>query len=205
MRNSKAVVFIALGFLLLLAACSEAPQKAVKKQPEKPPEPIDGQRAFFQMYVSARAWAGDVQGLRLQSIPLKEVKRQGGKYGAWQATFVSPSKRRQISFTWSAVESYGNLHKGVFRGQEEGFSGTLDQPWPISAFKVSSEKALEVALSKSKSYVKKHPNKPITFLLAQTRRYTGLTWRVIWGENVSTSDYSIFVDASTGKFLERVH
>ncbi len=205
MSTRKAFLYGIVGFSLLLAACSEAPEKAVQKKPEKPAEPMEGQKAFFQMYVSARAWAGDVQGLRMESIPIPEVKRQGGKYGAWRATFVSPSKGRQISFTWSAIESIGNLHKGVFRGHEESYSKGRDEPWNISALKTSSEKALEVALAKSKKYVAKHPDLPIMFYLEKTHRHPNLTWRVVWGESISKSDYSIFVDASTGEFIERAH
>src|SRR5438876_151399 len=29
-----------------------------------------------------------------------------------------------------------------------------------------------------------------------------LTWRVIWGDSVGTSNFSVFVDATTGEYLE---
>ncbi len=204
MSKPKAVYGI-LGTILFLAACSEPPKPPVSQEAEKPPEPIEGQKAFFQMYVAARAWASDVQALTLESLRIPEVKPEGAKFGAWRATFVSPSRQRAISFTYSVVESYGNLHKGVFRGHEEGYSpGELTQPWPVSAFKISSEKALAAALKQrqTQAYVKKHPNVPITFILEKTRRHPNVVWRVVWGESVSTSDYSVFIDASTGDFLE---
>ena len=34
---------------------------------------------------------------------------------------------------------------------------------------------------------------------------SGLTWRVIWGDSVSSSDYSVYVDATTGTYLEKAH
>ena len=49
--------------------------------------------------------------------------------------------------------------------------------------------------------MKKHPDMPISFVLEKTRRHQGVVWRVIWGESVSKSDYSVFVDASTGDYL----
>jgi hypothetical protein len=30
-------------------------------------------------------------------------------------------------------------------------------------------------------------------------------WRVIWGESVSTSNFSIYVDANQGKYLDKMH
>jgi hypothetical protein len=52
--------------------------------------------------------------------------------------------------------------------------------------------------------VKKNPDKPILFILEKTRRFPDLTWRIVWGESVGLSDFSVFVDASTGKYLETV-
>ena len=43
---------------------------------------------------------------------------------------------------------------------------------------------------------------PVTFLLEFTKRFPNPAWRVIWGESVGTSDFSIFVDATTGEYLE---
>jgi hypothetical protein len=42
-------------------------------------------------------------------------------------------------------------------------------------------------------------------VLEQPRRFANVTWRVIWGESVSSSDYSIYVDGSTGQYLEKAH
>jgi hypothetical protein len=41
--------------------------------------------------------------------------------------------------------------------------------------------------------------------MEQTKRFPDVTWRVIWGESVGTSDYSVYVDATTGQYLERMH
>jgi len=194
---------VALATAFVLSGCSSpAPQK----QPEPPPEPITGLRAFFRMYPTARNWAADVQGIRLVSLQIPEMKPKGGAYPAWRATLYSPSKGAVKSFTFSVVESYGNIHKGIFEGPQEGFApDSRWEPWPVSALKVDSDKAYEVALQHSQDYVKKHPDVAVSFVLEKTRRHPNVAWRVIWGESESRSDYSVFVDASTGEFLERLH
>ncbi len=189
---------------LLLSACSEAPRTAEKpKEPPKPPEPISAQSAFHQMYVYARSWAPDATPLRLASIELEQLPCQAGKCGAWEAVFVSPRLGRARRITYSVIEAEGNLHKGVFAGLEETWVGPRGQatPFPVAAFKVDAAAAYQTALKKGADYAKKHPDTPITYLLEKTPRFPNPAWRVIWGRSVSTSGYSIFVDASTGDYL----
>jgi hypothetical protein len=198
--------FSALSFIvLLLTACSEAP--APPKAPEKAPEAVTGRYAFYQMYPTARLWAPDIQALRLSSIRLAQVKDEPGKSGAWEATFVSPSKGKSRSFTYSVAEAEGNLHKGVFSGFEESYRGPNGQavPWVVQAFRIDSDEAYQTALKKSDAYVKKNPDKPMFYLLEQTHNFPDLAWRIVWGESISSSSYSVFVDASTGAYLETAH
>jgi hypothetical protein len=193
--------------VFLLSACSEAPKTVEKsKVPEKPPEPLTGRQAFQRMYPSARGWAPDALPLELRSINLGQVKAEKGKAGAWQAIFVSSVKGKSRAYTYSAVEAEGNLHEGVFAGIEQDYSGRGGSaPFPIAALKIDSDQAYDTAAEKSQDYVKKNPNKTVSFLLEQNKRFPDLSWRVIWGESVSSSDYSVFVDATTGALLERVH
>ena len=193
--------FSVLPLLLLLAACSDAPKTAPKKEP--PPEAITGKDAFFKMFGPARAWATDVQPLELVSINLPEVKGEPGKAGAWQGTFVSLSKAKKRVWTYSVIEAEGNLHKGVFAGLEGSYSQTgVVQPWLMPALKTDSDEAYKTALTKAAEYNKKNPGKTITFLLQKTKKHSDPAWRVIWGESVGTSNFSIFIDASTGEYLE---
>jgi len=193
--------------LALMAACSSAPTSESTKTLEKQPEPGTGRHAFQNMYLSARAWAADAQPLQLRSINLQELKPEKGKAGAWQAAFVSAQSARARSYTFSVLEAAGNLHQGVFAGPVEGWSGPSGQsrPFLIAAIKIDSDEAYETAAKHSAEYVKKHADSPISFLLEQTNRYSDLAWRVIWGDSVSTSDYSVFVDASTGAYLGTLH
>jgi hypothetical protein len=206
MRSRLLLTFFA--FAALFTACSEAPTKTTEqKAPPPPPEPVSGSTAFFRMYTAARGWAGDLQPLRMTSIHLPDVKKVPGKAAAWQATFVSPGRQRARSYTYSVVESAGNLHKDVFAGNEEGWSGPRGpiKPFLIPGLKVDSDVAYETAMKKGKKaaeYVKANPDKNVSFILEQNSKYPDLTWRVIWGESVGTSNYSVFVDATTGEYLE---
>ena len=51
-------------------------------------------------------------------------------------------------------------------------------------------------------FLKANPDKNVSFLLEKNNKFPDLTWRVIWGDSVSTSNYSVFVDATTGEYLE---
>jgi hypothetical protein len=197
-----------LALLLVLAACSDAPKTAeTPKEPPKPAEPVTGRQAFQKIYPQARAWAPDAQPLQVKSIELADVKPEKGKAGAWQVIFVSPSRAKSKSWTYSILEGPGNLHQGSFAGSEDDWSGSKagPQPFVIAAIKFDSDQAYEAAAAKSEDYIKKSPDKPILYLLEMTNRFPDLTWRVIWGESVSTSDYSVFVDATTGNYLEKAH
>lgn len=192
--------------LVFLAACSEGPRSAAEKksEPALPAEPVTGQSAFFKMYGMAHGWAPDIQVLRVRSVPVTGVKSEDGKAGAWEATFVSQSRGRARTYTYSVVEAEGNLHKGIFAGLEETYGGPRGQTQPFlaAAVKVDTDKAYETALKKSADYVKKNPDLPISFLLELTPRHRAPAWRVIWGTSVTTSNYSILVDSATGDYLE---
>ena len=194
--------------LLLLAGCSEAPKTEAAKEPDKPAEqPLTGRQAFQRMYPAARTWATDAQPMQLRSIDLQEVKTEKGKSGAWQAIFVSTSLGKARSYTFSVIDAPGNLHQGVFAGLQESWAGPRGQatPFEIAAIKTDSDEAYRTAAKQSAEYVKKNPSKPVSFLLERNTRFPDPTWRVIWGESVGTSDYSVFVDAATGKYAETMH
>jgi hypothetical protein len=195
-----------LPLILFLSGCSDAPKTAEEKQLRKPPEVLTGRQAFQRMYPQARGWAPDAQPLQIRSVNLAQVKADQGKSGAWQVIFVSPSRGKAKTYTYSAVEADGNLHEGVFGGQEEDYTARGDaSPFQMVAIKVDSDEAYKTAAGKSADYIKKNPDKPVIFLMELSRRFPDVTWRVIWGDSVSTSDYSVFVDGTTGQYLQRMH
>jgi len=191
-------------FLLLTGCSSETPAPQAKKAEEKPAEPVTGRQALQQMYIAGRGWAPDIQPLKMNSILLPELKAEPGKAAAWQVMFVSPSQRKGRIYTYSVVESSGNLHKGVFAGLDQSWSGPSGstKPFLMASVKVDSSDAYQTALKKAADYEKKNPGKPITFVLEANSKFPDTTWRVVWGESVGTSNFSIFVDASTGQYLE---
>lgn len=191
----------------MLPGCSNtSTQTPEKKAEQKPPEPIGGLEAVYSMYRSARNWAADAQVLKLNSINLPEVKAVPGKCAAWQAKFTSASKGKARSWTYSVIEAQGNLHQGVFGGLEEVYAGPqgLTKPFLIAAIKTDSVAAYETALKQTATpeYNTRNPGKHITFLLESTKQFPDAAWRVIWGESLGTSNYSVMVDATTGAFLE---
>jgi hypothetical protein len=191
--------------ILFLSGCSDSPKTAEVKPPPKPPEALTGRQAFQRMYPQARGWAPDAQPLQIQSLNLAQVKTDKGKAGAWTVIFVSPSLRKSKTYTYSAVED-GSLHEGVFGGTQEDYTPRGDSsPFTIAAIKVDSDEAYETAAKESADYIKKNPDKPVVFLMELGKRYADVTWRVIWGDSVGTSDYSVFVDGTTGKYLEKMH
>jgi hypothetical protein len=204
--NTRRLLLACAAVVVIATGCSSEPPRQTKKADETPPEPVTGQSAFWKMYPVARTWAPDVQALMLRNIPLEQIKAEPGKAGAWEATFVSASKQQSRVYTYSVIEAGGNLHKDVFHGLAEAWAGPRGQqrPWPVQAFKVDSDKAWEVAKGESAEYMKKNPDKPINFLLEQTPRHPELAWRVIWGDTIATSNYSVYVGASTGKYLEKM-
>jgi len=188
--------------ILFVCGCSDSTQP-VEKKAVAPPQPVKGRSALYSMFNMARAWGPDAQVLQLNSIDLPDVKRERGKAAAWQATFVSQQLGRKRSYTYSVVEAEGNLHKGVFAGLEESWSGArVATPFLIAALKTDSDEVYRTALAKAADYEKKNPDKPISFLLEKTEQFPDPAWRVIWGESVGTSNFSVFVDASTGKYLQ---
>jgi len=195
--------FTFLTLCLVLVGCGSEPPAPEKKTEVKPAEPVTGRQALQQMYIAARAWASDLQPVKVTSILLPDVKAEPGKAAAWQVIFVSPSQSKARSYTYSVVESEGNLHKGVFAGTDQSWSSSgASKPFLMAAVKTDSDQAYQTALKKGADYDKKNPGKPITFLLEATAKFPDPAWRVVWGESVGTSNFSIFVDASTGQYLE---
>jgi hypothetical protein len=193
---------------LLLMSCSEQPQPAAKKEPAKAVEPVTGKSALYKMYQKARAsWSGDAKVLKMNSIHVTDVPQVPGKAGAWQATFTSDSLGRARTYTYSVVEQEGNLHEGVFGLQEESWSGSQGPAanFDIRAVSTDTDAAYKTALENAGGYDKKNPGMTISFVLERIAKYADPVWRVIWGESAGTSSFSVYVNASQGTFLEKMH
>ncbi len=188
--------------ICLLAACS-TPQPASETKAE-PPQPLTGLTALFHMYQVARAsWAADAQVVKMSSMHVEGVpEAPPGQATAWEATLYSPSQGRARSYTDSIVEQLPELHKDVFGGPQESFTG---DSFPIAAVKKDTESAYQTALTKAGKAAEPFAGQPVLILLEKNAKYTDPAWRIVWGESVSTSELSIFVDASTGEYLGTMH
>jgi hypothetical protein len=191
----------------LLSGCSAPPPAPAQKQAEEKIEPVTGLKGLGKMFQVARTWDPRVQILKLTGVHLNEVPEVRAKAGEWDATFVTGAGDRSRSYTFSVIELLPNLHKGVFSASEEPFSAKKEssRPFPIEAVQIDSEKAYQTALTKAGDYEAKNPGKPITMILELTPRHLRPAWRVIWGPSVSNSSFSVFVDATTGEYLEIMH
>ncbi len=190
MRLNLAVIALAM------AGCSSGPAP----EPPKPPEPVSGLSAFYKMFVTARSWAADAEPLRIAEIDVDEVTTGDGRAAAWEAVFVSPGNRQMQRCIFSVVNRPArNLRGGLHAEPPEGWSGSAGiEPFLVQAFKTDSTTAYEVAMKKAGPHVKKNTAR---FVLEKTRRFPNPAWRVFWGESVSLSGYSVFVDATTGEYL----
>jgi hypothetical protein len=190
--------------VLLLSACSQTPTETKVKEPEKPSAPITAQQAFRYTYPAARAWAGDSLPLRIRSIHLTDVPAEPGKAGAWEIIYVSQAQQQAKIYTWSAIEASETLHKDVFAGKAQGWSGSSGQekPFEASAFHIDTPAALEAAIAGNKAYLDKPGTKPaVNFLLEFTPRFPDAVWRVMWGETAGSAQSTVFVDAATGQVV----
>jgi hypothetical protein len=196
---------VVLALAIFVCACSETPTETKTKTPEKPPQPLTGRQAFQYTYPSARMWAPDAQPVMVQSLNLDKVPSADGKAGAWEVVYVSMQLGRAKTYSWSAIE-LDSMHKGVFGAGEEAWRGPVGQQRPFSpqSLEIDTPDALKAAEKEAEKYLSKPGEKPpITFLLESTPRFPNPVWRVLWGNSVSSAQYSVIVDASTGKALAR--
>jgi len=192
--------------LLGLYGCSSEPEKKEEKKAEAPVEPVTAQKAFYGVFPQARLWSGDIEVLNMGPMDPEGVpKGEPGTAGAWQVTFISPSKGKMRQFTYSVVKT-ASIDKGAAMGLELPYNPkSQEKSFRTQAFKVDSPAAYKTAMTKAEEYAKKNPNMRVTFQLEGTKQFPNPAWRVIWGDSVATSNFSIYVDATTGEFLKTMH
>jgi hypothetical protein len=198
-----------LGVLLFgMASCAGPSEpKPDKAQSGAPPQPVTARFAFQRMFIQARTWSADAQPLQVANLNLKEFPCVQGKCMAWRATFVSAQLRKALTYTYSVIDMPGIIHEGAMAGRDEPWSGPTGQARPFvqQMLKVDSDQAYEAAAKESTAYLKKHPGLPVQFLLEFTGRFPIPAWRVMWGETIGASNYSVFVDSITGNYVQTSH
>ncbi len=188
---------------LMLNSCSDAPKqgeakKPVTKEASAPPAPVAARSAFFEMYKPARAWASDLFPLSLASGEIPGIKNENGKAAQWTAVFVSPSRREARTLVYSVADHGATIHKGVFMGGSQPWSGPTpkSKPFQVTEFVTNSDEAYNVAIQKAGPWLKKHPDKKLTLFLASASKYPGPLWYLLWGD--TKSGYMAHINATTG-------
>jgi hypothetical protein len=205
------ILLIALFGIVLFNACESKKETAAPAAESKPkveaPEYETGRLAFQKLYVSARAFAGDVQPYRLQSIYTADSPAAEGKSAIWSAQFASASRRAIKSYTWSGVSGENMPERGVSHGTEDTYnpSNSSTKVFDTVFLKIDSDKAFTVAQEHGgAALLKKDPKQPVFFVLEWGGK-NRLVWHVVYGESRNNAKLAIAVDASSAAFIEKEH
>ena len=208
MHKNYAKSAVALTFLML-AACSPSPKPAATetttesqtKEASGPPQPVSGKTAYWEMYKSARAWATDLQPLRLESKEIPGIKNEDGKAAMWTAILGSPSKKEYCTFTYAIVAHSPDIYKGVTIGRTLPWSGPTRDAMPFkTSDAIDSDAAFQAASKDAAAWLKKHPETQASLTLENAFRFPAPVWFVLWGNN--KSGYAAYVNASSGTVMK---
>ena len=191
----RAVVSIAI---LFLTACSEPPKESSGSS-STPGAPVSGKTAFWPMYTSAYKWSSDMVPIKLESKEAPGSKSDPGKSGTWTATFGSVGRREAVVITYAIAAQPPEIVKGVNVGHPFPWAGPTHEAlaFQSSDLSVDSDAAYKTASTQASAWLKKHPDKEVSFALGNSSRFSGPVWYVLWGDN--KNGYSVFIDAKTGQ------
>jgi len=193
----KAVLSLAV---LLLAACSEPPKTETEKP--FPSSPVTGKTAFWELYKAAHSWAGDLQAFKLESKTAPNVKNEAGNAAIWVGTFGSTSRHQAIMITYATSANPPDIVRGINVGHPFPWQGASQDalPFQVTDHSTDSDAAYKTAAAKADAWIKKHPDKEVSFSLGNAARFGTPVWYVLWGD--SKSGYSVYVDANTGEIVK---
>jgi hypothetical protein len=194
---------------LTLTACSgpETTTASSNKEPAKtesaaPPAPVTAKTAFWEMYKSAHAWAPDMLSLTLEAKTISGIKNEDGKAAMWEAHFGSLSKKQYAKFSYSITAQPPDIRKGVSVEGAVPWAGPTHDAlaFQSSEFAIDSDEAYKTALEKAGSWIKQHPDIPLTTMsLGAASRFPGPVWYFLWGDK--KLGFFQLVSATTGKAL----
>jgi hypothetical protein len=208
MNNKVLLTATVMAATLVLSACSGGPKTVAKvetetkKEPAKAPEAITAQRAFYETYKPARAWATDLLALSVTSGEVPDIKNEDGKAGLWTVIFVSLSRKEARSFTYAVVGSGADIRKGVNVSNALPWGGATptSKPFSNSEFAVDSDAAYKAAHEKAAGWLKTHQNQKATLRLGNASRFAAPVWYVMWG--TTKNGYAALVNATTGAIVK---
>src|SRR5215472_13636032 len=132
MKRISTFLFFALA-IYLLGCDSEKPK------PSAPPvqELETGRFALQKMIAPAHLWSADAQPVSLKSNSGKDNPGHDGKSAYWQALFVSPSRQKAETFSWSGLVGPDAPPRGVDHGTEDSYNpaNRTTQPFDLNFLK----------------------------------------------------------------------
>jgi hypothetical protein len=195
----------ALMLLMLFSACSSDSKPAETAKPEvKGPELITARSAFQKLYVAARGWNPDAKPYRLESVVTSDGNGQDGKVAIWRASFASPTKRSEKTYTWSGSAAEGAPDRGVNPGTEDSYSATNSstQVFDMAFLKIDSDQAFAAAQKHGGDKIlEKELTTPVFYVCDWNHNTNQLIWRVIYGASRDAAKLTVLVNASTGEFI----
>lgn len=199
----KIGTLLSLVLALFLLGCSSEPS-----EPSKPEitESQTGRFALQKMIPPAHLWAADAQPVSMKSTAGKANLGYDGKPAFWQTVFVSPSKEKTETFSWSGLVGEGAPPKGVDHGIADGYSPSNRsmQPFDLNFLKIDSDKAFEVAQEHGgKQLLAKNPNQEVLYILDWSGSESLLRWHVIYGSSANNAQLTVIVNAATGEFVHK--
>lgn len=196
---------LAAGGSAMLVSCGISTTSKEPEAPPPPPEPVSAMRALTFAYGKARAKAQDIDILRISNLNLDKVPSAEGKAGAWQFQFASRSNSLIYSVRYAVADELPSFREGAWDSGSQAFrpDGMRNKPFVMHALRCDSTEAYEIAVENAKDYLKAESLPPVQFLLELTDMYALPTWRVYWGNSLSTAEYSVFVDANQSKFISK--
>jgi hypothetical protein len=193
----------AIATVLGLSSCSEPPKTQTaetesKKEPPAPPQPVSAKTAFWEVYKPARTWAADLQPVSITSGEIAGIKNEAGRAGLWTIVVVSPSLRQARTYYYAVADELPHAVKGIKLGATLPWGGPTAEVVPIRTadFSTDSDAAYSMAMGKADSWVKKHPDTPVSLVLGSASRFHSPVWYVLWGSK--KSGYEVFINATDG-------
>jgi len=197
-------VTIVLSLLWLIACTSNTEKPAESTPAPKTTDLLTGRSGFQKLYISARGWSTDAQPYRIQSIVMSDGNGHDGKAASWRASFASPSRRSEKTYSWSGSAADGAPEKGVNPGIEDSYSPTnaSTQVFDANFIKVDSDQAFDTAQKHGGDKIlEKDPNTPVFYVCDWNRSGNDLVWHVIYGTSRDDAKLAVSINASTGEFI----
>jgi hypothetical protein len=191
--------------LLSLNACTSNTEKPAESKPApQTTEAITGRSGFQKLYIAARGWSADAKPYRLESSVTSDANGHDGKAAIWRASFASPSRRSEKSYSWSGSIAEGAPEQGVLPGNEDSYSpsNASTQIFDVGFLKIDSDQAFDTAQKHGgDKLLQKDSSTPVFYVCDWNHNTNQLVWHVIYGASRDNAKLTVAVNASTGEFI----